>query len=154
MEVQYEILNNLQVSNFEQQVDVLIKYLEARQTNFEGGCISSFLPLWESLTKDPEILQIVSGLPIEFDETPFQMESIPTNTLIQNQLAVDNEIESLIKKKVIKLDSKEQGDFISPIFLRPKTDGTFRMVLNLKRNLTNLSHTIILKWIQFGQPLT
>ena len=132
MEAQHKMLTNLQVSNFEQQFTDLLKYLEARQTKFEGGCISSFLPSWENLTNDPEILQMVSGLHIEFKETPFQMERFPTNALLKNQVVVDEEIESLIKKKVIKLDSKEQGDFISPIFLRPKKDGTFRMVLNLK----------------------
>ena len=133
MEAQHKILTTLQVSNFEQQFTDLLKYLEAIQTNFEGGCISSFLPSWESLTNDPEILQMVSGLHIEFNETPLQMGGIPTNALLNNQLVVDNEIESLIRKKVIKLDSKEQGDFISPIFLRPKKDGTFRKILNLKK---------------------
>lgn len=132
MEAKHKILNHLQVSNFDQQFSGLLKYLEARQTKFEGGCISSFLPSWKNLTNDPEILQMVMGLRIEFNETPLQIDRIPTNVLLKNQLAVDNEIESLIRKQVIILDSKEPSDFISPIFLRPKKDGTFRMVLNLK----------------------
>ncbi len=140
MEAKHKILNNLHVSNFDQQFSGLLRYLEARQTKFEGGCISSFLPSWKNLTNDPEILQMVIGLHIESNDTPLQIDRIPTNVLLKNQLVVDNEIESLINKKVIKLDSKEQGDFISPIFLRPKKDGTFRMVLNLKTLNTFVSY--------------
>lgn len=50
---------------------------------------------------------------------------------IQNAI-VDNEIEALISKGVIKRSSHKPGEFISPIFLRPKPDGTYRMILNLQ----------------------
>ena len=40
---------------------------------------------------------------------------------------VDLEIEKLMKKK------EQDGQFLSNIFLRPKKDGSFRMILNLKK---------------------
>ena len=45
---------------------------------------------------------------------------------------VANEIETLISKGVVKHSSREPGEFISPIFLRPKPDGTYRMIHNLR----------------------
>ena len=36
------------------------------------------------------------------------------------------------KKRIIVKSSHEEGEFISNIFLRPKKDGSFRMILNLK----------------------
>ena len=43
------------------------------------------------------------------------------------------EIEKLLKKGVIEHSHQSQGGITSPIFLRKKPDGTFRLILNLKR---------------------
>ena len=45
---------------------------------------------------------------------------------------IDAEIQKLLGKQVIYESQHEDGEFISPIFLRPKKDGTYRMILNLK----------------------
>jgi hypothetical protein len=45
---------------------------------------------------------------------------------------VEQEIAKLITKKVIIESDKEPEDFVSTIFVRPKKDGTYRMILNLK----------------------
>jgi len=42
------------------------------------------------------------------------------------------EIDKLLLKGVLKVSSPEPGEFISPIFLRPKPDGSHRVILNLK----------------------
>lgn len=42
------------------------------------------------------------------------------------------EIHKLLQKGVIKELQNEHGEFISPIFLRPKLDGSYRTILNLK----------------------
>ena len=70
---------------------------------------------------------------IPFTSTPVQ-NTIPFQPEwkgSENQF-VDNEILSLIKKGVIIRLIHEQDEFISPIFLREKRDGSFRMILNLK----------------------
>ena len=39
----------------------------------------------------------------------------------------------MLAKGVIEDSEHEDGESISPIFLTPKTDGTFRLILNLKK---------------------
>ena len=39
----------------------------------------------------------------------------------------------MLEKRIIKVSKHEQGEYISPIFVSPKKDGTFRMTLNLKK---------------------
>ena len=46
---------------------------------------------------------------------------------------ITEEITKLLDKGVIEQIDRVQGDFISTIFVRPKKDGTFRMILNLKQ---------------------
>lgn len=47
-------------------------------------------------------------------------------------LIVYKEIENLLIKGVIKPSCHEAGEFISPSFLRPKPDGTYWMIPNLR----------------------
>ena len=42
------------------------------------------------------------------------------------------EINKLLQRGVIKETNNQHGEFISPIFLRPKPDGSHRTILNLK----------------------
>ena len=43
------------------------------------------------------------------------------------------ELKILRNKNIIKKSQHEEGEYISPIFLVPKSEGSFRMILNLKR---------------------
>ena len=118
----------MEVSNFDQHYLDVLKYLDNRRSNFGGGgCISSCLPLLKNLTKDPEIFQMVTGLKIEFNTTLFQMKGVTNYDHV-----IDVEIAHLLSRRVTNVAPKEIGDYISPIFLRAKKDGTFKMVLNLK----------------------
>ena len=42
------------------------------------------------------------------------------------------EIDKFLSKGVLQVSSSEEGEFISPVFIRPKPDGTFRVILNLQ----------------------
>ncbi len=46
---------------------------------------------------------------------------------------VQNEIQIFLLKGVLKESHSEPGEFVSTIFLRPKSDGFFRMIRNLKQ---------------------
>ena len=46
--------------------------------------------------------------------------------------AVASEIKKLLAKGIIKKSSHEEGEIVSPIFLREKPDGSHRLILNLK----------------------
>ena len=104
-----------------------------RIENFKAGNIKNYFANWHSITSDPETLQTVNGLPIEF------FASRPEHQFSQNQFSMSeitvlkDEINKLLKKGVITLSSHEENEYISPIFLVPKEDNAFRMILNLKR---------------------
>ena len=42
------------------------------------------------------------------------------------------EIKTFLRKGVVKEFQHEEGEYISPLFLTPKSDGSFRMIFNLK----------------------
>ena len=62
------------------------------------------------------------------------MDKIPGDPKFSSlqQEAIDLEIDKLLTKGVIKECEHENGEFISPIFVTPKKDGGYRLILNLK----------------------
>ena len=58
---------------------------------------------------------------------------LPNNSISkEHQEQVKIEIESLLQKGVLINSDHEPGEFISPIFTVPKSDGNVRLILNLK----------------------
>ena len=110
-------LSKVKVNEFLTFLPVLKEHFNMQISHFRGGRLAHFYHEWEKITSDREILDIVSGQSIEFDTTPLQ-----------------NYPRSLSKctEAVIVRAQYEPGEFISPIFVRPKKDGTSRMILNLK----------------------
>ena len=51
----------------------------------------------------------------------------------EEEVLISAEINRLMQKGVLKKSFPETGEFVSPIFLTPKSDGSFRLILNLKR---------------------
>lgn len=107
----------------------------AQQTSFKAGRLQDFLVQWEVLTSDPIILRYVTGVKIEFKSNimPQQHYRRPSMFNVKESAIVQSEIDKLITKGVIVPSSPEMGDFVSTIFLRPKKDGTYRTILNLKQ---------------------
>ena len=92
------------------------------------------LPYWQEITNDPTILQCVKGIKKEFklDMIPFQALVRPSTFNHPKHDIVSVEIDKLLAKGVLEVSSPELGEFVFPIFLRPKQDGPHRMILNLK----------------------
>ena len=69
--------------------------------------------------------------------------SATTNQVQGNQWkAMDSEVLKLLGLGVIEKSLSERDQVISPVFLVKKPDGSFRVILNLKRfheNVTNIS---------------
>ena len=88
---------------------------------------------WKALTADDTILTIVKVCVIDLHDTPYQvnLRSNMVHSEIEVQI-IDQELSKLLIKGVIRLTTDEQGEFISPIFVRPKKDGTHILILNLK----------------------
>ena len=92
------------------------------------------LPFWESLTNDPVILDAIKHYHIEFEaEYPTQTVH-PTKIYFSAAeiMIIDAEIAQLVNKEVLQVTNRVPDGFISNIFIRPKKDGAFRMILNLK----------------------
>ena len=85
------------------------------------------------MTSDSEILETVSGQRIEFNQKPVQLNlPVQPNYSCQQGQVIDSEIQNLLNKGVIVESTHESNEYISPIFLRPKKDGSHRLILNLK----------------------
>ncbi|MEW8548535.1 MAG: reverse transcriptase domain-containing protein [Candidatus Thiodiazotropha sp.] len=69
---------------------------------------------------------------------PVQSQCYFNNFSFKESLIVDQEIEKLLDMKVIKEVEHHPNEFISPIFLVPKKNGEYRMILNLKELNTNI----------------
>ena len=83
------------------------------------------------LISDKEILNTVNGMNLDF-------EDIPKSTIIKTKPSTSElslrpgEVNKLLKKGVIKNSKPEELEYISPVFLRKKQDGSHRLILNLK----------------------
>ena len=109
--------------------------LNNRPDNFVSGKIATHINEWRNITSDVNILSYVKGYKIEFEDQPHQI-NIPKqlNFNDEERHIIENEIQKLLSVNVIEkvLDSGTRDEFISNIFIRPKKNGTYRMILNLK----------------------
>ena len=102
---------------------------------FTAGRLAIYLPKWREITTDQIILQYVQGVKIEFIEgkPPSQSGFRPSVFNTHEHTIVEKELHKLLDKGVIKASCHEPGEYISTIFLRPKNDGSYRVILNLKQ---------------------
>ena len=112
-----------------------LSVLQIEATHFKAGNISNCLPNWETITADKYILEVIAkGVPMDFLEKPnckFNRHSLNFSNLESE--VIKSEIIKLLGKGVIIPVSREPDDFVSGIFTRPKKDGSYRMILNLKK---------------------
>lgn len=102
-------------------------------TQFQAGQTANCWNEWVKLTSDKNILSELKGVKIECTETPTQHKRIEVHSNGENDIAyIDQEILKLLSKGVISTTKVEEGQILSNIFLRPKKDGTHRLILNLK----------------------
>jgi hypothetical protein len=94
-----------------------------------------FIKEWAKMTSDPYILDMVQGAHIQFkDGMPSRINNnIKPYPMSQSErLVVDKEIEKLVDKGVLRQVKPDECMFMSNVFLRPKKNGTYRLILNLK----------------------
>ena len=115
---------------------ILNKQLTNLKVEFPSGKTKQHLCNWKHLTSDIEILKTFSGLPREFTDALVQIHLL--NCSQQYQLVSDDEIEKFLQKNVITRCDHEEGEIISPIFLKKKPDGSFRLILHLKNVNKNI----------------
>ena len=97
-----------------------------------SGTAKLFLNNWEELTSDRSILQNVSGVRLEFDSQPVQsVTPRPYVCNAEQTNVIDSKVKQLLAKGVLVKVNKDKDIFISNIFLRPKPDGKWRMIIDL-----------------------
>ena len=74
----------------------------------------------------------ITGVEIECTEEPVQTGPPGQKFLPHEHQILDGEIAKLVDKEVIQKVQQEGKQFVSNVFLRPKPDGTHRLILNLK----------------------
>ena len=111
----------------------LLAYLHNSCSNFQAGRVANNFSAWTKITNDKEILSDVLGVHIECTETPVQYRC-PAQTIPEHEHpTMKQEIDKLIQKRVITTARYDPKQIISSIFLRPKKDGSYRLILNLKK---------------------
>ena len=99
---------------------------------FKAGQISNYSYAWKQITHDPWVFSVIRGFDLPFVTIPVQIREPSPYRLSENEkLAADVEIEKLLKKGVLESVQDTPGQVISNIFLRPKKDGSYRMILDL-----------------------
>ena len=100
-----------------------------------GGRLKHFRQNWQHITKDPWILQVVSGLRIQFRSPP--PLSLPCRGIQQRlgreqMLVLDREVQDLLSKQAVRPCPHRTDGFYSTLFAVPKKGGGWRPVINLK----------------------
>ena len=68
------------------------------------------------------------------DATVLKNLNMPKNQVQGNLVKeTDEEIQKLLDMKVLENTEREAGEVISPIFMVKESDGSYRMILNLKQ---------------------
>ena len=99
-----------------------------------GGQLHFFTLKWYTITKDPEIIQMVVSCPINVNENIDHNRLMKELKFSEEEMhAADEQIEQLLAKNAIQKSPHEKGEFVSNVFLCPKKDGGYRMILNLKK---------------------
>ena len=99
---------------------------------FKAGNIRNFVDRWTNLSRDPWIRNVVLGVQIPFWEMSLQNRTpYPFKLSEEEKGIIDGEVQKLGEKQVIEEVTPVWDQVISNVFLRPKPDGQYRMILDL-----------------------
>ena len=98
-----------------------------------GGRLARFLKHWREISSNAWILDTINGYKLELHSTPRQEGNQREIRLGTDKFqALPDKVEELVQKEAV-VPAQEGGEgFVSPIFLVPKPDGSWRPVINLK----------------------
>ena len=133
------VINKDSVGSSTEVSESSIESIIANQTPFKAGGLQHFLYEWKKITSDSFVLDAVAHCYIVFDWVPEALSGAtrPYHSFTEaEQTIIDNEVEKFLLKGVIRLSLYEDGQVISPIFVRPKKDLVF--LYDLKRTLYDL----------------
>jgi hypothetical protein len=99
-----------------------------------GGRLLYFSHNWEQITNDPWVRNTVAGLKLRFTSTPPPSAPRgPPHFDLDTARLLTAEIHDLESKVAIsRVPAGSDAGFVSPMFVVPKSDRTWRPVINLK----------------------
>ena len=101
---------------------------------FIAGNTQRHIDNWHKITSCPWTLQTVTGCLIPLIQLPDQpVPPFPFRLSEEEREIMDNEIQKLQIKGIVRQITHTDGEFLSNVFLRPKTNGEFRMILDLTK---------------------
>ena len=110
-----------------------VKSLISKQSPFTAGNTRNFVSAWNELTADPEILDYVQHCHIEFTDDPSLYSTHGHQQFSAAQRHnISVEVNKLLELDVISKSVHAPGECISPIFVVPKPDGSYRLIFNFK----------------------
>lgn len=102
---------------------------------FKAGRLKEFENSWKKLTSDCQVLDIALHCHIEFYNNVIPIRTELNRPMIfskKEEAIIDNEVKNLKEIGVLEKVEDVQNMYLSPIFVVPKKDGEYRMILNLK----------------------
>ena len=102
--------------------------------NFMAGKTEQYITQWSKITSDRWILRTIRGYQVELADKPVQtFVPSPIKFSDVEDNAINDEIIDFTRKGIIEpVVDTDPDEFISNIFVRPKSDGGIRVILNLK----------------------
>ena len=111
------------MSEFYDSFPVFLNELRTEASAFQGGQLQHFVFNWESLTSDPKITELVTGVKLELNcDDAHLPQSFPSQPSLQahETTITDREIEKLHEKNVISQCFSVPGQCVLPAFTRLK----------------------------------
>ena len=105
--------------------------------SFKAEQVATHFTAWRTLTSDSLLLSDVLGVSIECIATSVQ-HRLPNRAFSKSEYPIVSH--KLVEKSVITKTSPMPGQILSSIFLCPKKDGSYRLILNLKEFNEAVSH--------------
>ena len=109
---------------------------------FEAGRLKYFAENWKKITSDDVVLDIVQNCHLQLKEG-----TNPINTKVpysffnaREEQIIQGEIKKLLKMEVLIEVEHCSDEFLSPIFVVPKKNDEYRMILNLKNFNENIEY--------------
>lgn len=107
---------------------------ESLEVSHFAGRLRHYVDYWKTVTSDPAILCSVTGYKIPFTSTVSQKASpAEPNLTSDERIAHRKAIQGLLNKGAISQCEEQKGQFLSKYFLRKKSNGEDRFILNLKK---------------------
>ena len=81
--------------------------------NFKGGKITDFVDIWKSIFSDPWLIRQIQGIRVNLisDVVPFERKQL--NFSKEEKIIVQEEVEKLLGKQVIKVVNDMHGQIVS-----------------------------------------